>query len=689
MSYTIRKANGETLLILNDGLIDTNSSSLTFIGKNVTNFGDAQNENFLHLLEHYASNDQPRNPLKGQIWFNAKAQVFRPAVYDGTNWRSLAVLHYSNTTTDKLINAGAVDYAASRPGDLWFNSASKQLYVVTGTNTTALLIGPERVEGFNETKMRSAKMVDSSNISHPVIQVVLDNEVIAIISKDFFVCSTAGSANTPSGFTRVYRGVTFKNYDPAVRYSTTSTDVVLHGLHEQLDQTYLRKNVQEHITSSWYFDNNVTLNFGTTGQSGLQWDSTSSSLVVRSESAIKFISSSSSLLFNNNSIVPSNTATNLGGLSSAFNILYINKLVNSNTLTNSSIVGLWNLTSGTTFTPELDLSNSIGSSSTRFSSVFTRTVSAGSPTSLGNIIGSWQLAQTSTIEPVVDAGSDLGQPSKRFRKIYAAEISANNSSSAILVTGNLLPLGDIIPQLPSTNTLGSDPSRWAAVYADSIYGTATNSLSAQSLTVVTDNFTATTSTIVNTIPARDASANIYANLFVGTATRALNANLASQSLQLKVDNSYFTATVSVIPNTVAARDDAGDISARYFRGTAVSSQYADLAEKYLTDSIYDIGTVVTVGGTAEVTAATGGDKPIGVISENPAYLMNSESLGQAVALKGRVPVRVTGPVTKGQFLVAQEDGVATAVSNFTILSFAIALESNFDEGFKLVEAVII
>lgn len=126
-----------------------------------------------------------------------------------------------------------------------------------------------------------------------------------------------------------------------------------------------------------------------------------------------------------------------------------------------------------------------------------------------------------------------------------------------------------------------------------------------------------------------------------------------------------------------------------FQGVSTTAKYADLAEKYTTDQEYPVGTVVAVGGAAEVTASRDGDLAIGVISAAPAYLMNSESEGQAVALKGRVPVRVIGPVVKGQRLVASSNGCAKATTSAHIDTFAVALESNTANEEKLVEAIIL
>ena len=85
---------------------------------------------------------------------------------------------------------------------------------------------------------------------------------------------------------------------------------------------------------------------------------------------------------------------------------------------------------------------------------------------------------------------------------------------------------------------------------------------------------------------------------------------------------------------------------------ATSAQYADLAEVYESDAEYEVGTVVVFGGEKEITISTSGNDTAvaGVISENPAYLMNSKSPGQAVALAGKVPCKVVGMINKGDML---------------------------------------
>ena len=140
---------------------------------------------------------------------------------------------------------------------------------------------------------------------------------------------------------------------------------------------------------------------------------------------------------------------------------------------------------------------------------------------------------------------------------------------------------------------------------------------------------------------------------------------------------------------------SGDIgqSANRFNiiyGTSTSARYADLAEKYTTDKEYETGTVITVSldSTAEGTASFEyAQRVLGVVSAKPAFIMNDEAEGQALALRGRVPVKVAGPIKKGQPLVANQDGRGIAGDHPN--SFALALETNLDPNVKLVECVIL
>ena len=99
-----------------------------------------------------------------------------------------------------------------------------------------------------------------------------------------------------------------------------------------------------------------------------------------------------------------------------------------------------------------------------------------------------------------------------------------------------------------------------------------------------------------------------------------------------------------------------NVYATTFQGQATSAQYADLAEKYESDMELEAGTVVCFGGEKEITACShdSDHRVAGVISTDPAYMMNSDGEGQYVALTGRVPCKVVGPVAKGDLLVSSD-----------------------------------
>jgi len=146
---------------------------------------------------------------------------------------------------------------------------------------------------------------------------------------------------------------------------------------------------------------------------------------------------------------------------------------------------------------------------------------------------------------------------------------------------------------------------------------------------------------------------------------------------------------SIVSRNSSGSFSATEITADKFIGIANEAYFADLAEKYLPDADYEVGTVLTIGGEKEVTASAYGDLAIGVVSDKPAYLMNKDlEGGVAVALKGRVPVKVIGAVRKGQRLVAANDGCAVAAVPHANDVFAIALESSNDTGVKVIEAFI-
>jgi hypothetical protein len=147
--------------------------------------------------------------------------------------------------------------------------------------------------------------------------------------------------------------------------------------------------------------------------------------------------------------------------------------------------------------------------------------------------------------------------------------------------------------------------------------------------------------------------------FAGALTGDVTGNLTSSGANTMgtLTMGGTLTTKSILPD-IDASYDIGSSSKAFSKiyATATSAEYADLAEIYESDSQYEVGTVVVFGGSKEITTTTHkyDTRVAGVISENPAYIMNSKSSGQPVALAGKVKCKVHGIIEKGTMLVASD-----------------------------------
>lgn len=308
------------------------------------------------------------------------------------------------------------------------------------------------------------------------------------------------------------------------------------------------------------------------------------------------------------------------------------------------------------------------------------------------------LISTDSVSPGASTDTTtLGTSSKQWYKLYAKTIEANTISGDI--TGK--HTGDVYSTATnSTKILDAATSTFygsvgTLLNPSTIYGSVTGNLDGSITGSSSDSaklagLSPSLSHVANTqtVVLRDTTGNVTATTFTGTATQANTLRLISGNPAV---TTYISASIASTANTIAVRDSNNQIAATTFYGKATQAQYADLAEKYLTDKDYPVGTVVIVGGDQEVTECRWGEHAIGVVSSQPAFKMNCDLEGGTyIALKGRVPVKVVGAVSKGDKLMAGHTGYAVVQGpQISGHVFAIALESNSDTGGKLIEAVVL
>jgi hypothetical protein len=178
-----------------------------------------------------------------------------------------------------------------------------------------------------------------------------------------------------------------------------------------------------------------------------------------------------------------------------------------------------------------------------------------------------------------------------------------------------------------------------------------------------------------------------------TSVNALQDADGDTKIQVEESSDEDVIRFDVAGSQIAYMDGTGLIlSTGTFQGTATSAQYADLAERYTSDTIYEPGTVVSFGGDAEVTMSTESmdSRIAGVVSTNPGFLMNDglEGTNVAVALTGRVPVKVTGTIRKGDMLVSAGEGYAKAEANPRLGSVIGKALEDFNGVSGIIEVVV-
>jgi microcystin-dependent protein len=173
MPYTVNFTDREnkTPITVFDNTSSTDTS-ISFPGRNVTGYGQIIAENFLHLLENFASANPPVNPVEGQLWYSTADEVLY--IWDNTNWKAASNIQRSGAEPPP---------ASSRNGELWVDTVSQQLYIFSGSRW--ILVGPNFSTGLRSGPIVES-ITDSDNNEKVILIFYVDDTPVAIVSKDSF-----------------------------------------------------------------------------------------------------------------------------------------------------------------------------------------------------------------------------------------------------------------------------------------------------------------------------------------------------------------------------------------------------------------------------------------------------------------------------------------------------------------------
>ena len=306
--------------------------------------------------------------------------------------------------------------------------------------------------------------------------------------------------------------------------------------------------------------------------------------------------------------------------------------------------------------------------------------------------------------------------------VTAADESSDTSCNVLFVTA---ATGDLPPKTGTNLTFNSSSgvltaTGFAGALTGNVTGTADVATVATTVTITDNESTDEDNAMIftaggdvdggnlglesdGTCTYNPSTGKITATGFVGSLTGTADvATAVTVTANNTANEDIFICLVDGASGTQGIETDTGlkyNPSTNVIASTASSAQYADVAERFEADAPMEAGSVVMVGGSAEITEITSemSEDVFGVISHKPAYMMNagagSDESHPYVAMTGRTPVRVIGEVTKGQRLVTSSTkGCARAVaqgesfSPFNVIGRA--LETDTDTNIKLVNCAV-
>ena len=630
MAYNITTTAGAAITTVADGTVDSSATSLTLVGKNYAGYGVFLNQNYVKLLEHFANSTAPTAPLSGQLWYDSGNQVLK--VYNGSAWKPLSTSNSTSSTPSTAIT-----------GDLWWDTTNSQLKAYSGTEW--IVVGPAFTASTGQSGALVETVIDSTTASHIVIKFYITSIVVAIVSKD-----ATFTPQTPiSGFTTIVPGLNLVSSSVITGAQFTgdvSNALTLGGISSS---QFLRSDIADQI------DAKLTVNSDNGLVVGADTDFTVN--VASSTSAVE--------MFQNVSNNDFNFYVNKGGAKT--------QVINLDGATGAVILPQTN-TSTSTSTGALQVTGGVG---------VAENLNVGG---VAKVTDSTASSSKTTGAVIITGGLGVGGA------VYADTVETTGN---LTVGGDLTVTGSLNVEVDSETTI-----------LDQL--TVQNASEFQGTSDFQDAVTITDTTISTSVGSGaltvDGGVGIDGNLHVGgTINGQISGSILASANNVSNIGSAtsgfnFTYTGNIMPLANAV-GNIGSVGSEYnvVHARALQALYADLAERFEADEPLEAGTVVEIGGIKEITRAVTAlsDKVFGVISTSAAFLMNGGAgpteTHPAVAVQGRVPVKVIGKITKGDRLVSAGNGLARAAHSDEITAFNVigrALEDKYSIEEGTIEAIV-
>ena len=680
MAIVFSNTQGDREITVNDNQLDQTNYSVTLIGKNVTNYGQIIAQNSIRQLENFASTTAPNPGVKlvGQLWFDKTGNHLTVYKNDTEQFEELAYRPKSGTSTPTSSRGSSV-----QAGEMFFDST-------TGTGDLKIYHSNQWNEVLSDLTIRSKVSHadaggDGSFAYNSTTGVFTYTGPSAAEVRAHFSGGTGVTYNSSSGVIAIGQAVettsdvTFNNATIDGNLTVNGTQTILNTETLTVDDNIIKLN--DNATGTPSANAGIEIERGDSTNVHLRWNESGDYWeVTRNGSTYEKI-------YTESEIEGFFSATDAGGDGSfAYNGAGVFTYTGPST---SEVRAHFSAGTNTTYS-----GGQFSISDATIRSKFSVTDSGGDGSlSYSNGVFTYTGPSAAEVRAHLSASGSLSYNSSTGVISFTQRTDAQvNSLADARIQANLI----------DEDNFSSDSSTRAPSQQSVKAYIATQIATKDHLSELSGD----------TDDVSEGSTNLY---FTNARVNAVLPNTGSLS---EGTNLYFTparvvtaisdndiTTKNIVATGPSGTYNVGSSSVKYgtmyantFSGTATQAQYADLAELYLADTDYEEGTVLVFGGDAEVTTSDIKASPsiAGVVSHNPAYLMNSELQGDhvtAVALKGRVPVKVVGAVSKGDVLVhSATPGHAEAAENNMNVNgpscIGIAITDKPNEGAGTVEALV-